>query len=658
MEKNSMEDEGEDVWVSRADACALCMLRREMMHGADPSEAWLEDFRRRVRQSCVRDGSWTRDHVLVRVSPGILAALRALGACEFSDAAGRPVCLFRTLGRQVAGGFGAVEAARRGFAKFTGTAAPQGGLQQLRASPGFWQRAIGDAAPVAAEQLRSGVLRQLALLQFGEGGREAWLGAETSKLSAEVFLKLERQTSYVVRGRAASHQVVFGEANPVRRLVQLWKDLQERYEVVVQHWLLYGPDAEARAFRQRVQCADVISAATVPRGNRCAQAVEDNARLFAHRLSEYTANALLPPLNGLDPHEKNNEVRDLHSECARLLPDAVAWKIFWLRNEHTGAFRLAQVFLESQNRTVPLDLQSAYLASTSKTTQSQEWTIFTADERKQEEGAGERLVLGLTSADLPALTEDGRRLDDFLTLSIRRLSNVGGLLIENLAHSAVGFTANRLGSLQSERPVSNASLDLEHAAVLRSISLGTSARLRDAEFQNLHPLTKDALAKTRTCKESEKLTAEDKRQLREEANRGIVGLPDMFRTGDFPSLFEKPIIVKSRPRGLAQGPVQAPAQDLAKELEALLVSLSQEAGKLGAHAPLRRSVRLEMRGDKDAERALSYTLDLDDPYAANLVRYLLCQNLVPRSQSAKLLAEGKDSAGKVVVQKATLVHAR
>ena len=645
----------EEIWVSRADACALCMLRRETLHGVGPGAAWLPEFRRRVRQACLRGGSWTRDHVLVRASPGILAALRALGACETNDAAGRPICLFRNLGRQVAGGFGAVEAAQRGFAKFTGTGSPQGGLQELRAAPGFLQRTFGDAAPVAAQQLRAGVLRQLALLQFGEGGSEAWLGSEASTLDEQVFQKLERQTGYVVRGRAASHQVVFGEADPVRRLVQLWKDLQGSYERVVQHWLLYGRDADARAFRQRMQCAEVITAATVPRGNMCAQAVESNARLFAHRLSEYTANSLLPSLNGLSADEKDDEIRELRRECEQQLPDALAWKIFWLRNEHTGAFRLAQVELPTssapapplrstpKSAEVPLDLQSACVAIGG-------CKIFQAAERKREEAAGERLVFGLTSPDLPALTEDGRRLDDFLTLSTRRLSNVGGLTDENLAHSAVGFTQGRLGSSNSARFVSNAALDIEHAAVLHSISVGTSARLRDAEFQKLHPLTKDTLAATRTCKESEGLTKEDEQQLRVEANRGILGLPPELRAGTFKQLFEKPTLANPN----------ATEQDLAQTLEKTLAKLYQEARKSGARTHLRRAVWLEMRGDtlKGIERAPFYTLALDDPHTANLVRYLLCRNLVPRSRSAVIRATYKDEAGELVARSQEFVHAR
>jgi hypothetical protein len=441
-----------------------------------------------------------------------------------------------------------------------------------------------------AERLHWDVLRQLALLQWGPppSPKARWwpsLDRDLDVRLLETLKRLERRTA-----RLAASPDDAASTDAIDRLVEQLGALAKLCEAAVQAWLLDGRDAVARAFRAQegVNCSDARGGAAIARGTPCYSAIERNAHLFAWRLAEFAANALLPAVSStLEPRTKNAVLGRLLGYAQETLKVDPPWKLLWLRERGSNTYRLAPPGETFENA-------SKYDAK------------------------GEELVLGLTPPGVRAALWDGRgrrALDDYLTLQTRALSNVGGRTEEALG-------------------VTTATLAAEHAAVSRTLSGSQPEALRQREFALLAaPLTGDKLQATETCQKASELTPEDERRLRLEIYRCIKGLsatlgPQAGRTPLAENFFRKT------------------GNDLAETLETTLKELfTQAQEKVSSQARgrgLTRRVRLDLEGEGQ--------LDLDDPHAGNLVRYMLCKSAVPNASQVSLVAEYLDNTGDSVAK--------
>lgn len=589
-------------WLSRTDACALALMRDVVVETGSPelskALARLPAFQRLVRRACIKTEADELDHVLVDVTPGMLAALRAMGFCGMEDGEGRPVCVSNQW-------------------PFWAPRLPKAVRKTLKELPGAWSPTwsrITGTAPVAerhseVEMLGHKVMRQTSILQTGDATRTSEI-RDAKKFLAELRQRLHdivRAVQLVNNGRADAAQIS-------RSLNELYIFLQS--ELVA--WLQLS--SSTAKFRERFQCPSAPSKSTVPPQSICYMACHENAALFALRLTETAANSALLPLN--NNANLNNIVHKLTEyKPARLFglgPSGSSnapvnvfkhLKLRWTFNRSSTRFR--------------------YGITREHTTQF------------GEEGL-DYTTLGLTPAGVIAVAEGGYAIEDRLSLDARKMSHIGA--VEAKEPVLLPDVAKDLGAPMATRGVAWGKL--EHFYELQREELAHQHQDHAmARVFNQVDLNSDKLDLGGQCQKWENANAQSIIDVRAEismylkphdaaaAAAGHV-VPTYMTSKDssFANIFfqtKQPLLrylmeLLPKAEALCRREVMLPPpNDVRRD-----VILRLQMPDLHNETPDKLDAFFKSAPVKWVE------LDLDEPGASNLVRYMICTSKVPACRAA------------------------
>jgi len=581
-------------WISAQDVCALALVRdlRAALRGRLDGEtlqaaAQLPAFQALLRERCLDADA--RDHVLLDLEPGMLAALRVLGFCG-AEHEGVPVCIRTPVNWNLA------QARPRLWKNpFTGVRTTvEGGLAQLKTTPGFLAR-LGGRAPAAAGALDAAVREQLSLLQFGPPGqgrrpRPASFVHETNSrsLSAQLTQILLSVEKYVSSNNSIKD--VLGGLEYLRRL----------FVAEVESWLLQSQ--EAAGFRNAKDPgtrgnAVPLEVGALPKDSILRRATEQTAELFAERLEEFVACAALAAVNGLQDGRKDKFVGEVRALTEK--SPAKNWRLFWFRNLNTGSYRLAIVeVFEGKARSRHEDIYSLYHLSKASPDELKNAPFEYVDANLKM--PGEQLVVGLSPSGLTRGPK-GEDIEEYLTLQTRTMSHLGDYL-----HKGVASAGDR------ER-------DAAPSGLSRRAAPGPE------DLFGIKKLSHEELKKTAVCKRAEHLTPEDQERIMLEMTRHIQPSPPIRRR-NFMSNFET--IEDKDLATVIEGAVER-AKAALKQRGA--VSARREIKLVMSPSPLKFTEIMKKRKEKlqTSPAFPAHSLDLDTPDAANLVRFLLCQNCLP-----------------------------
>jgi len=577
-------------WISAQDVCALALVRDlrgalarrggRLDGAALEAAAHLPAFQALLRERCLDADA--RDHVLLDLEPGMLAALRALGFCG-AEHEGVPVCIAFPSWKN----------------PFTGVRPVKAPLRDLKATPGFLGRFRRQ--PLAAQALDEAVRDQLSLLQFGppKKGRPRRPATFVHAKNAESVRNLLVQILIYVE-----RYVRKKDARALADVMSLLERLRQLFDAEVASWLLQSTDAEAAAFRLAKDKGTrgkpvPFELSAVPKDSPLRKSTELTAALFAARLEEFVAGAVLSAVNGFPNQAKDQFVKDAQSLAPQGTPPHT-WRLFWFLDVQRNTYRLAVVetFPGPQQRSVHIEIYSlqklaAVPEGPLKITPFQYVATLHLPT--------EQLRVGLNPSGVSPGPK-GEDIEDLLTLQTRAMSPLG----EDYLHQ--GFRAI------PEREREAALAQLSHRA----------APSPEATF-GIETLSRAELARTAVCQRADHLSKQDQDRILLEMARHLRPPPRLDRS-DFDANF-----TRLEP-------------DLSSKIDEAVRKARIKLRERGV-ASVRREVKLEIEAEGQ-----KYAIDLDTPDAANLVRYLLCKNVLPlQCRVANLDVLYYDASGRELV---------